>query len=612
MMALHTLVPVISLGLLLIWKPVHSLDRNGENVCSTIKSASERYVAQSSYQSSYTSSCGFLWLNRCRRYRTRYRYVARYRTVYSRDYVCCDGYAAPPGSNECSEPICAPACMNGRCGGPNLCVCDEQFHGPTCEYNCNLEISNCETVDCTNAMDSVCIKCLYDISEEIKAYDLVDGVCQKRCSWRSKSCYPGTCTSLQGVPSCACANRFQSDPNCMRITEAPTVSHCSVLLQNDDVSNGISTSDFSCQDLQGSPSPIYSSLRGNGLSVNWQTRFTGPSSATYPFPYYVNDFRVGVISAAVNWIILRGGDAVANGSIDCKLNHNKDDPNLSSHSCTRYGRLTEPLQHSDKSLNVYKMTKYQFVLHVHYPMSLTNTCRVYCAVLGVNDTAKNTRYARRCFIFDDQSEISIVNDKPIELVVDGEKLNLLESDVWTTGDKNVRLNNGMKNPVAMAMEFAPNADLSKYLQQSRDSLYDNRIDQLSSAQLCIYAQQVCSGMQHIQRHKIIHRNLGARNILVGDNKVCKITDFGRAVVADIDGTFVETQEIQLPVRWTAVEGLRDRLFSMNSDVWSFGVLMWEIVTLGSKPYGNMPIKKIAEDVIGGVRLTKPRHCSDAL
>ncbi|XP_033111645.1 tyrosine kinase receptor Cad96Ca-like isoform X2 [Anneissia japonica] len=171
---------------------------------------------------------------------------------------------------------------------------------------------------------------------------------------------------------------------------------------------------------------------------------------------------------------------------------------------------------------------------------------------------------------------------------------------------------GIRDPVAMVMEFAPNADLSKYLQQSRDSLYDNRIDQLSSAQLCIYAQQVCSGMQHIQRHKIIHRNLGARNILVGDNKVCKITDFGRAVVADIDGTFVETQEIQLPVRWTAVEGLRDRLFSMNSDVWSFGVLMWEIVTLGSKPYGNMPIKKIAEDVIGGMRLTKPLHCSDAL
>ncbi|XP_033123154.1 tyrosine-protein kinase FRK-like isoform X2 [Anneissia japonica] len=96
--------------------------------------------------------------------------------------------------------------------------------------------------------------------------------------------------------------------------------------------------------------------------------------------------------------------------------------------------------------------------------------------------------------------------------------------------------------------------------------------------------------------------------------VCKITDFGRAVEADIDGTFVETEKIQLAVRWTAVEGLstNKRLFSMKSDVWSFGVLMWEILTLGSKPYENMSNNTIMEEVIGGLRLPKPQNCSNEL
>ena len=84
--------------------------------------------------------------------------------------------------------------------------------------------------------------------------------------------------------------------------------------------------------------------------------------------------------------------------------------------------------------------------------------------------------------------------------------------------------------------------------------------------------------------QIIHRDLAARNVLVDHNKLCKIADFGMSRFANEDGEVIETRHGRnaLPIRWMAPESLIYSLFTTKTDVWSFGILMWEIVTLGTR------------------------------
>merc|ERR1712117_237113 len=98
----------------------------------------------------------------------------------------------------------------------------------------------------------------------------------------------------------------------------------------------------------------------------------------------------------------------------------------------------------------------------------------------------------------------------------------------------------------------------------------------------------------------------------GDQWVCKVADFGFAKDVMANNIYERKSEGKLPIRWMAPESLYDNCYTTKSDVWSFGVLMWEIVTLGSTPYPGTPAATVMKSVRDGFRLEKPPHCDRCL
>ncbi|UXI14608.1 GTP-binding protein [Sarcoptes scabiei] len=169
-----------------------------------------------------------------------------------------------------------------------------------------------------------------------------------------------------------------------------------------------------------------------------------------------------------------------------------------------------------------------------------------------------------------------------------------------------------RDPVYLIMEFVPYGKLQKYLQDHREELnygvepYGTDSQKLTSHDLISFAYQIAKGMEFLSANNIIHRDLAARNILVGHDKVCKIADFGLAKYNQ--EIYERKSEGRLPIRWMATESLTDFMFTTKSDVWSFGILMWEIVTLGCTPYPGMTATEVIKKVCDGFRLEKPEHC----
>ncbi|XP_038062790.1 tyrosine kinase receptor Cad96Ca-like [Patiria miniata] len=175
-----------------------------------------------------------------------------------------------------------------------------------------------------------------------------------------------------------------------------------------------------------------------------------------------------------------------------------------------------------------------------------------------------------------------------------------------------------KDLVYVIVEYLAMGDLKKLLMEYRDkdpgTGYSNLpgLSKSLSRTLVNFARDVANGMAFISSQKCVHRDLAARNVLVGDDLVCKVSDFGLA--RDVMNTRIYQRESQgaLPMRWMALESFLDDVYTTESDVWSFGILLWEIVTLGARPYPMMKTKAMVSQLQQGYRMPKPKNCKKQL
>ncbi|EDV93872.1 tyrosine kinase receptor Cad96Ca [Drosophila grimshawi] len=169
-----------------------------------------------------------------------------------------------------------------------------------------------------------------------------------------------------------------------------------------------------------------------------------------------------------------------------------------------------------------------------------------------------------------------------------------------------------KDPTFVILEYVTRGKLQTYLRNSRaERHYGNthgKSNLLTSGDLTSFMYQVAKGMDYLTSRGIIHRDLAARNILITEDHTCKVADFGFARDIITSKIYERKSEGKLPIRWMATESLYDNIFSVKSDIWSFGILMWEIVTLGSTPYPGISAADVMRKVRDGYRLEKPEHC----
>ncbi|KAF3689968.1 Ephrin type-A receptor 2 [Channa argus] len=154
-------------------------------------------------------------------------------------------------------------------------------------------------------------------------------------------------------------------------------------------------------------------------------------------------------------------------------------------------------------------------------------------------------------------------------------------------------------------EYMENGALDTYLK--------DRDGEIPSYQLAGMLRGIAAGMKYLSDMSYVHRDLAARNVLVNSNLECKVSDFGlsRVLEDDAEGTYT-TRGGKIPIRWTAPEAIAYRKFTSASDVWSFGIVMWEVMAFGERPYWDMSNLEVMKVINEGFRLPAPMDCPSAV
>nr|UZQ18783.1 Eph receptor tyrosine kinase [Doryteuthis pealeii] len=164
----------------------------------------------------------------------------------------------------------------------------------------------------------------------------------------------------------------------------------------------------------------------------------------------------------------------------------------------------------------------------------------------------------------------------------------------------------LDHPIMIVTEYMANGSLDTFLR--------NNDGKFSYLQLIGMMRGISSGMKYLSEMGYVHRDLAARNILVTEHLVCKVADFGlsREVENDTTDGAYTTKGGKIPVRWTAPEAIAFRKFTSASDVWSYGVVMWEVMSYGERPYWNWSNQDVIKAVEKGYRLPPPMDCPEAI
>ncbi|XP_077327347.1 tyrosine-protein kinase Fes/Fps isoform X1 [Lithobates pipiens] len=159
-----------------------------------------------------------------------------------------------------------------------------------------------------------------------------------------------------------------------------------------------------------------------------------------------------------------------------------------------------------------------------------------------------------------------------------------------------------KHPIYIVMELVQGGDFLTFLR--------NEGNRLKMKELIRMSENAAAGMEYLESKHCIHRDLAARNCLVTEKNALKISDFGMSR-EEADGVYSSTGGMkQIPVKWTAPEALNYGRYSSESDVWSFGILLWEAFSLGSNPYTSMNNQQTREAIEQGSRLPAPDNCPE--